>query len=266
MTESAELRKGLQSEPPDYARVIALADAYRREGRLNDAAVAYVAAADLNPASAKAFFGAGSAMVELGNDEAAVPLLSAAASKAPKEANYWLAVALALERLRRLPESASAFEAAQALAEEREDIALHLLRVRFKLGLLDRVVAMTAAMQFMAPRYPEVLLTRANALLMLGRSDEANTAAGQALRNFPNDPGVLSAVAAHASLADHVATARQLLERAVRIAPDHYETMIGFGNLALREHDTQTASMWLRRARERDPARWGACLGLAAIA
>src|SRR5579871_3615861 len=269
VSEIAELETRFREHPTDVTLLMRLADSYLVARQFDEAVRAYTGAAALDPDLAAAFYGAGRVMVEKKDYRAAVPLLSAAAGKSRNNVRYWIDLGLAFEKVPQLHNAAACFEAAEALDPARDETKLHLLRIRFKLGFLEQIVSTTEAgnsLSSLIPKYPDVLLTRANALLILGRQDEAKAAIGQALKLFPDSVDVRAAAASHASMAGDLNTAHRLLDEASREAPDNYWVLIGQGTVALQEENLSAAKDRFLHAWKDGEGGWEACLGLASIA
>ena len=192
-----------------------------------------------------------------GDGEGALALARQALEADPGSAAAQLAVAAALENLRRFQEAYDAAQAAAALGPGPQAYALRA-RVARQLGYLEAALRDASVALALAPE-PGLLQWRAEAFLGMRHYDLALKDITAALELSPDD-GALYDLRAHVNLIlGRAGEAQQDVERALAIAPGHVSLRLRQAQLLALQGRLKEAGALAASLRRAAPA-WGAFL------
>jgi predicted Zn-dependent protease len=251
------LQAAAEQRPGDPALRLALGRKRLAAGQAGEAAAEFRRAAALDPRSAAALTGLGEALAVAGQDDEAFGALEMSLAREPTVAALCAEGRLYLKH--RVPEKAiPVLERAIGLAAAHETEPWRLLAgARAAVG---QWAAADWAWSHVGSRVPgdmEALLGRSEALIQLGRPDEAEPLLRDAVQRQPQNPTAHtllgSALAARQPAAQHAAPAEAEFRQALRLDPGSDEAAYGLALLLLRERRGAEAIPLLRDLLRRAP-------------
>lgn len=264
MDRIARLESEAHRSPDDADTLVTLGVAYQEAGRPDDAAAAFARAIEADPANAEACFRFGMSHLLAGDAEAALAWLAAAVERDPAHGIAWSNIGIVLTLLDRPADALAAFEAAQEVAPELDEVRLHIARMRLELGRFEEALAVP--LDDLQDEIAAVWVVRGNALTALGRVDAALSASERGLGRFPDDPDLLALAGNLNAIGGDPARAKGLFERALDRNPRHYDALVGLGGLAAGAGSQSMAAVMFERAVAADSHRAAAYQGLATLA
>ncbi|HVS64819.1 MAG TPA: sulfatase-like hydrolase/transferase [Thermoanaerobaculia bacterium] len=186
-------------------------------------------------------------------------------SEEPSLVDGWQFLGVALDRLGD-PESAyGAYSRALELSGNVETLAPALTRLAATLGRWDEVLVHARAAEAAGLEERRIGALHTQALLVLGRVEEARTSAGRNLERWPDDPELIYQAGAVEIGARALERAEQLLRRALELRPDYVPALSDLAVLLAVEGRAEEAAPLYRRVLELDPDNRQATEGLARI-
>ena len=176
--------EALAFAPGTLAALVNKGVVLRLLGRPAEAMACYWQALALDSAGVEPWLNAGNALLDLQRDDEARVVLKVALQRAPTSAEPWLAIATALQHRNQMPTAEACLRRAVALAPDHPPARLRLA-ASLASDQPESALAEFAVAQKLAPAEPSAHSGQGQALISLGRLDEAEPCLRRALALDP---------------------------------------------------------------------------------
>lgn len=242
-----------------------LGDTLLQLGRVDEARDAYTTAIELQEGFADAWCALGSLLIDHGQAEAAVELLSAAEGRFPDSPQILFQLARALQKTGRPVDAAYTYARTLEL-DPRHCRARNNLGVIFdQAGDTDQALAQFRQAVEDDPNYAHGLKNLTAVLVKFKRYDEALPHLERAVRLLPGDAVLWNQLGLAAHELQRLDDAEHYYQRALEVDPDNADALTNLGNLRFDlERDGEAEALY-RRAVAADPINAEALNGLRSV-
>ena len=243
----AAYQKALSIDPSSVESLTGLGTIYARQKRLDEAEASLRKAVDIHPGDSRAYNRLGSFLFQSGRFEEAVEQYQYVVGVEPNDMNGYGNLGAAYTLLGNFPAAAAAHQKAHDIAPTKNSYS-NLGLLHYYMGNLDAAIESHSNAVDLKPNDYLARSNLGDALWIAGRKDEARrefkkaeALVESALQVNPNDPFSMMDLAWIRAMLDKHDSARELMNKARRMAPDDPYTYYYDGMIFLRAGDKESA-------------------------